>query len=208
MTTRVAWPPPPPPPPPSAPRGQSRAPGAIFYLVTGIAILIAVDASSRRSLWVFVVGGVVWILIAAVWCIRLASTASRSGLQMPAARWVRWLAIPVAMGLVFVVGLSGMVFGARFAASRGALDQMAAEVTAGGSTERGWVGLYDVGQVERTANGFRFVIDDSGLSRIGVAYSTGGEPVFTEDNYSPLWEGPFGFESLGGGWWLWAEEWD
>lgn len=65
-----------------------------------------------------------------------------------------------------------------------------------------------VGQVERTANGFRFVIDDSELYRIGVAYSTGGEPVFTEDNHSPLWEGPFGFESLGGGWWLWAEEWD
>ncbi len=118
----------------------------------------------------FVIGAAVWVAIAVVWCLRLALTAARSGLRMPVAAWARWMTIPAAMGLVFVIGLSGVLFGERFAASRGALDRMAAEVMAGGSTERGWVGLYDVGQVERTANGFRFVIDDSGLFRIGVAY--------------------------------------
>jgi hypothetical protein len=84
---------------------------------------------------------------------------------------------------------------------------MAAEVAAGGSTDRGWVGLYNVGEVERTANGLRFVLDDSLLSRHGFAYSQGGEPELTEANYSPLWTGSW-FEPIGGGWWIWWEEWD
>ena len=133
MTTWVAL-----PPPPGAPRWQGRPPGAIFYLASGVAILIAVDASSRDSLWMFVIGAAVWVAIAVVWCLRLALTAARSGLRMPVAAWARWMTIPAAMGLVFVIGLSGVLFGERFAASRGALDQMAAEVMAG--FDRTWLG--------------------------------------------------------------------
>ena len=84
---------------------------------------------------------------------------------MSAAHWARWLAIPVALGLVFAITRTDAVKQARFDFSRGALDQMAADVMAGGSLDRGWVGLYNVGAAERTANGFWFVIDDSGLGR-------------------------------------------
>ena len=87
------------------------------------------------------------------------------------------------------------------------MDRMAAEVMAGGSTERGWVGLYEVNEVERIANGVRFVIDDSGLYRLGFAYAPDGEPKLTEANYSPLWT-PTTVESIGDGWWSWSESWD
>jgi hypothetical protein len=203
MTAAVGW-----PPPPARTRPwQSGPPGVFFYLATGVAILIAIDASSRDALWMFVVGAAAWVTIAVVWFIRFAVTASRARLRMPIVQWLRWMVIPVAMGLVFVVGLSGGMFDARLAASRGALDLMAADVMSGGPVERGWVGLYDVGQVERTANGFRFVVDDSGLYRVGFAYAPDGKPALTDDNYSPLWTGAT-FEPLGGGWWLWTEEWD
>jgi hypothetical protein len=111
------------------------------------------------------------------------------------------------MGFVFVLVPTGALFDARLALSRGAMDQLAVEVMAGGPTNRGWVGLYNVGDVERTANGFRFVVDDSALYRIGFAYAAAGEPELTDDNYSPLWTGAT-LESVGGGWWFWSEEWD
>jgi hypothetical protein len=78
---------------------------------------------------------------------------------------------------------------------------------AGGSIKRDCVGLYAIGEPEVTADGFRFVIDDSGLSRRGFAYSAAGEPELTESNYSPLWTGTQ-FQSIGGGWWYWTEGWD
>jgi len=133
--------------------------------------------------------------------------ASRNGLRMPGAHWLRWLLVPVVMGSVFLITRTDTLFDARLALSRSAMDQMASQVMAGGSTDRGWVGLYNVGEVERTANGLRFVVDDSGLYRLGFAYSTDGEPTLTEDNYSPLWTGPW-YEPLGGGLWLWTEAWD
>ena len=182
-------------------------PGALFHLATGIAIVIALDANNRMSFITFMIAGPIWLLIAAAWLGRFAWTVSRIRGQMPLADQVRWLAIPVAMGLVFLVTRTDMVFQARLNLSRGPLDEMATEVMAGGSTERGWVGLYNVGAVERTANGFRFEVDDSWLYRHGFAYSPEGEPKLTEANYSPLWAGT-STESIGGGWWLWTEEWD
>ena len=75
-----------------------RSSGVFFYLATGVAILIAVDASSRDALWMFLVGAAVWLTIAVVWFIRFAVTASSSRLRMPSVEWVRWMVIPVADG--------------------------------------------------------------------------------------------------------------
>jgi hypothetical protein len=172
-----------------------------------VAILIAVDANTRDSFATFLIAALVWFAIAGLWLVRFAIAASRSRFHMPITDWVRWLFVPAVMGVVFLLTRTDVLFDARFSASRGALDQMATDVMAGGSTDRGWVGLYDVGRIERTANGFRFVIDDSMLYRLGFAYSPTGEPSLTEDNSSPVWTNA-GSEPMGGGWWLWTEEWD
>jgi hypothetical protein len=188
-------------------RWRVSPPGVLFYLATATAIVIALDASSRGSLGTYLIAAPIWFVIAAAWLVRFGMAAARTRLRMPTAHWTRWLMIPVAMGLAFLVTRTDVLFDTRLALSRGAMDQMAADVMAGGSADRGWVGLYDVGEVERTANGLRFVIDDSGLYRLGFAYSPDGEPRLTQDNYSPLWTGAT-FEPVGGGWWLWSEAWD
>ena len=182
-------------------------PGILFYLAAGIAIVIALDANSRMSFITFMIAGPIWFVIAAVWLGRFAWTVSHIQGQMAIADQVRWLVIPAAMLVVFLVTRTDAPFQTRLDLSRGALDEMAAGVMAGGTTERGWVGLYNIGEVERTANGLRFEVDDSWLYRLGFAYSAEGEPKLTEDNYSPLWAGT-GIRSIGGGWWLWTEEWD
>jgi hypothetical protein len=66
---------------------------------------------------------------------------------------------------------------------------MARDVLAGGSLDRGWVGLYAVGRVERTANGLWFVIDDGVLGHVGLVYSPTGEPKAVDEE-SPLWVAP------------------
>jgi hypothetical protein len=168
---------------------------------------MALDAASRSSFFAMMIAVPLWLLLAAVWATRLAATVTGGGLRMSAAAWARWLLVPAAMGTAFALSLSDVPFEVRLALSRDAIDQMAADVMAGGSTERGVVGLYIVGHVETTANGIRFVLEDSGLSRHGLAYATDGEPRLTDDNYSPLWTSPL-FHPVGANWWLWSEGWD
>ena len=187
--------------------GRSRwlgPPGVLFYIATTVAVAVALDASSRHSLGMLAIAVVLWLAIALMWLVRFIS---HSRFRMSAAQWIRWLVIPAVMGMVFVAALSDSLFDTRFALSRSALDRMAAEVMAGGPTERGVVGLYNVGEVERTANGVRFVLTDVGLFRSGLAYASTGEPMMAEDNYSPLWCCG-SFEPLVDGWWIWYEEWD
>jgi hypothetical protein len=168
---------------------------------------MALDAASRSSFFAMMIAVPLWLLLAAVWATRLAATVTGGGLRMSAAAWARWLLVPAAMGTAFALSLSDVPFEVRLALSRDAIDQMAADVMAGGSTERGVVGLYIVGHVETTANGIRFVLEDCGLSRHGLAYATDGEPRLTDDNYSPLWTSPL-FHPVGANWWLWSEGWD
>lgn len=85
----------------------------------------------------------------------------------------------------------------RFEASRGAFDQLATDVQAGGSTDVQSVGLYDIELLERTADGVRFLVLGSGFIDVtGFAYSTDGDPSDpdSEDVYRPL----------GGGWYRWT----
>jgi hypothetical protein len=182
-------------------------PGLLFYIVTLGAILLALDANSRDSFWLFLLSAPIWLLLAAIWLFRFGLAVRANRGRMSAAHWARWLAIPLALGLVFGITRTDAVKDARFDLSRGALDQMALDVMASGSLDNGWVGLYNVGTAERTANGFWFVIDDSGLGRWGLAYSPNGEPKESEDNYDPLWTGAE-FEHLDGPWWIFSQSWD
>jgi hypothetical protein len=178
-----------------------------FYLVTLGAILIALDANSRSSFWLLLITAAIWLILATVWLIRFVVAIRVNRGHMSPAIWARWLVIPLALGLVFGITRTDAVKDSRFDLSRGALDQMANDVMAGGSLDRGWVGLYNVGTAERTANGFWLVIDDSGLGRWGYAYSPDGEPKESETNYHPLWTGAW-FEHVDGPWWIFQQAWD
>ena len=190
----------------SAPPRLLRPPGVWLYVATVLAIAVAIDANSRQSLVTFFLALPIWVAVAVAWTIRFVA-AIRSPSELSGGDLVRWLAIPAAMGAIFFLTRTDVLFDARFGLSREALDTMAAEVMSGESTDRGWVGLYNVGPLERTANGVRFVVDDSGLYRLGFAYSPGGQPELTEANFDPLWCCT-SYEPRGGGWWLWTEEWD
>jgi hypothetical protein len=182
-------------------------PGLRFNLVTFGAILLALYTNSSGSLWLLFLTAPIWVVLAAIWLIRFLLAVRGNRGRMSTAHWARWLAIPLALGLVFGITRTDALIQARFDLSRGALDQMAADVTAGGSLDRGWVGLYSVGTAERTANGFRFVVNDDGLGRWGLAYSPAGEPKESEANSSPAWGGAW-FQHLDGPWWVFMQEWD
>jgi len=195
------------PPRPGAVRKLAGPPGVLFYLVIIGAILLAIDANTRQSLWLLLLAVPIWLGLAGLWGVRFLMAIRETRARMSAAHWARWLAIPLALGLVFAVTRTDVLFQGRFDLSRGALDEMARDIEAGGSLERGWVGLYDVGTAERTDNGFWFVIDDSGLGRWGLAYSPDGEPKESEEYYSGLWTGAL-FEHLDGPWWTFEQGWD
>jgi hypothetical protein len=182
-------------------------PGFLFCAVTFGAILLALDTNSRASLGGLVQTALLWLLIAVVWLLRLALALWQARGRMSAAHWARWLAIPLVLGVIFGITSTDVVKRTRFDLSRGALDQMAVDVMAGGSLDRGWVGLYDVGIAERTANGVAVVIDDSGFGRWGFAFSADGEPRESEDNYSGLWTSAE-YEQLDGNWWVFSQGWD
>jgi hypothetical protein len=180
-------------------------PGVLFYLATVIAIVVALDANSRASLWMLFLAIPFWVGLAATWCLRFVAAAGIHRLRLTPRHWARWMVVPVVLGLVFALTRFDVPFDARLAASRGAMDQAAAEVMAGGSTERSWIGLYPAQGVERIPNGMRFLIDDSGLGSVGFAYSATGRPASVDDD--PLWCCDF-YVSVGGGWWIWYQEWD
>lgn len=173
-------------------------PGILFYLATMAAIVIAVDANSRGAFTMAMLALGVWALVAFGWLIRFLGAAWSKRLRLPATHWLRWLVIPVAMGLVFLWTQTDGPSSARLALSRGAMDQAAVEVMAGGSVDRAWIGLYPVQQVERIGNGMRFLIADSGfIDRVGLAYSTDTRPGGID--------GTDEYEAIGGGWWSWVQ---
>jgi hypothetical protein len=111
------------------------------------------------------------------------------------------------MGIVFVLTRTDLFIDARYLASRPAMDEMAADVMRGGSTDLGWVGLFFPPAIERTANGVRFVVDEGVFQRHGYAYSPSGPPEWSEENHSPIWS-PISVEPVSDGWWLWVDTWD
>ena len=184
-------------------------PGVVFYAATFGAVLLALDANTRLSLGMLVVAAPIWFAMAGIWLMRFVVAGVRARWRLTGLAWARWLLIPMIMGTVFALTRTDLLVEARLGASRGAMNEMAADIMAGGPMDRGWVGLYDVGTVQPTQNGFRFIVDDSGLARWGFAYSPAGEPTFLDDeeDQAGLWQGPT-FESIDDGWWRWSQAWD
>jgi hypothetical protein len=119
-----------------------------------------------------------------------------------------WLAIPLALGLVFALTRTDILIQARFDFRGARSKRWPATSRAGGSLQRGWVGLYDVGTAERTDNGFWFAIDDSGLGRWGLAYSPDGQPKESDENFGGRLGTGASFEHLDGPWWTFQQAWD
>ncbi len=162
-------------------------------------VLAGLDADSRGSFLMAVQALLAWFLMAGIWLIRFFFGAAwTKRLRLPILHWIRWMAIPLVLGAVFLLTETSVPSDVRLSLSRQAMDQAAAEVMAGGSTDRSWIGLYPAERVERITNGMRFAIAGSGfIDQLGLAYSTDDYPAGTygTDEYSPL----------GGGWWTWVE---
>lgn len=193
-----------------ASRASLGPPGVLFWLAVALAIVLGLDTNSRASfgelLWV----APIWLALAAFWLFRFGWWLWAHRAQERLRSFAAWLLVPAAMALVFVMTRFDVPFHLRLALSRGAMDQAAAEVLGGGATDRAWIGLYPVSNVERLPNGMRFVITDDLLGRLGFAYASDGAPADpgegTSDD-SGLWCCDQ-YESIGGGWYLWTQEWD
>lgn len=172
-------------------------PGRWLFLATALAVLFALDASSRDSYSVWLTTWLVSLVVAVVWLFRFVHDLVTTRFAMPVGHWLRWLAIPLIFFVWSQVVQTDLPFDARLLVSRGPMDRAAAEVMAGSPIPRGWIGLYPTEAVERTSNGMRFLIAESGFfDRVGFAYAPDGEPA-GED-------GTDVYEPLGGGWWRWT----
>lgn len=172
-------------------------PGILCWLGTGFASLTVLDASSRDSIDMTILAIPTLWFVAGCWLLRWLAAAWAARFRLAPILWLRWLAIPAFLGAAWMLAIGGVAADARYSASRTGMDQAAAEVIAGGSIERGWIGLYPAELVERTDNGMRFLVAGSGfIDRSGYAFSSDGSPRVSYDDGA-------GYAELGGGWWRW-----
>jgi hypothetical protein len=163
--------------------------------VTVPPLLLTIEAASRLSTWSMVTAVLHLPSITLAWLWLFFGT---NGGRMSRRHLMRWLVIPAILVLTVLVVGSDIPFLVRFALSRPELDRVAADVMAGGSTDRTSIGLFPVEYVERTSDGMVFSISGSGLlGSSSIEYAPNGPPADAEDFG--------GVELLGDGWWMWAE---
>lgn len=168
--------------------------------VTLVAIGVWFEASTRDAFVGLLVASVIVGLVGLVWLIRFVAALVKTRGRMGGS-WLRWLIVPALLLGAQVLDSIDAPFEIRMALSRPAMDQAAAEIMAGGSTDRTWIGLWPVSLVEPTADGIRFVIAASGfLDQVGMVYSPSGMPADPD--------GQVEYRDLGGGWWQYTEPWD
>jgi hypothetical protein len=184
--------------PASPPDRLWRPPGVPFYAAVAFAVLMALWLSSLRSEVGQWATALVWLAVAGLWVVRVVGSA-KGRRRFSRAEWIRWLAIPASFGLAGVIVWSGAPFAVRLALSQAGMDQAAGEVTAGDTTERQWIGLWAVDDVERIPGGMRFIVaSGDSAERWGFAYSeTGGRPA--------IMDGSDTYEHLDGSWWIWTD---
>jgi hypothetical protein len=180
--------------------GLFRPPGALFYLGVVLAVLVGLDASSLQSFGGFMITQLIWWPLAGMWAFRLLGAAVITRLRFGQAEWARWLGVPLVLGAAFAWTRTGGPYDLRLALSRPAMDQAAAEIMAGGSEDRGWIGLWPVEDVERLPGGMRFIVSGCGfIDRCGFAYSTSGSSVDIADP-----DNGDHYQSLGDNWFAWT----
>jgi hypothetical protein len=164
---------------------------------TLVAIGVWFEASTRDAFVGLLVASVLVGLVGLVWLIRFVAALVKTRGRMGGS-WFRWLIVPA---LLLGAQVLDAPFEIRMALSRPAMDQAAAEIIAGGSTDRSWIGLWPVSLVEPTADGISFVIAASGfLDQVGMVYSPSGMPADSGDEVE--------YRDLGGGWWRYTDSWD
>jgi hypothetical protein len=170
----------------------------IYALAVGIAMIV-LEASSRGSWVMFILGEMVGMGLLAVWLYRLLPTLIHRRLRLPLRDWLLWIGLPTIVIATHYAFLSPFPFEARLGASRPGMNQAAARIMVDADAAPGWIGLYPVDRIDRYETGFRFLIWGSGfLDPVGFAYASEGEPpIVGEDRYEPI----------GDGWWHWTESW-
>ena len=170
----------------------------IYASAVAIAILV-LEPSSRGSWLMFFLGGMVGMVLLAVWLFRLLPTLVHRRLRLSAREWAQWVGLPAIVVATHYAFLSPVPFEGRLAASRAGMEEAAARIMAESDADPGWIGLYPVERIDRYEHGFRFLIWGSGfLDPVGFAYVTDGDPpIVGEDRYEPI----------GDGWYHWIESW-
>jgi hypothetical protein len=190
-----------PPPPPGGSRARYwlwRPPGILFYAATAFAAYVGLNANSLQSYVGRFDTMMLWFLLAGAWTVRLVGATLTDRLRFGVGAWVRWLGVPLILGVVYVMAQAMVPFDVRLSLSRDGMNQAAVEIMAGGSTDRSWIGLYPVGRVERIPNGMRFTVAGGGfIDGWGFAYSTDDTPANVAGNDE--------YEHLDGGWWIWTD---
>ena len=196
-------------------------------LVVAVQAAVRVDAASRHlvglglaltaaallalSAWAVSVPGsyfsaslllpLVWFVLAIVWTGWVIYIAALHRLAFSRREVVRLLWAPLLGVIAVAVVESGVAFDARYAASKGAMNTVAREISAGSRSPQGIqrIGLWDVEKVERVRGGMRFLVDGTGfLDPVGFAYSPRGKPPIIGEDF---------YEHLDGPWWIWTESW-
>ena len=167
-------------------------PGWLFYAVIAASVVLAVWVSSLGDFILLIGAMYLGIALAAVWGLRLIGAAVSARLRFSSAEWIRWIAVPLVLGVTSFWILADGPFHLRFSLSKTAMDQTAAAVIAGGRTDAGWIGLWPVEQVERRPDGMRFIVSGCGLiDRCGFAYTIDGRqpetlPSDEDASYEPV----------------------
>jgi hypothetical protein len=144
---------------------------------------------------------VVWGGLAAYWLIGFPAVLIQQRAFPTKRAWVHWLVIPALAASAVAFWYSSAPLNARFALSRPAMDDLAAEMLASGqmSEPNQRLGLYRAEGIERIGSAVRFHVAPSGFgNKTGFVYSpTHAPPRVGEDTYV----------HLAGPWYLWEESW-
>jgi hypothetical protein len=165
------------------------APGPIFYVITLVAMCLALGWASLPGS--NVLGALVLVSApSATWGVRLVVGAVNGPNRMSTPALADWVGIP-ALGVVcLALIVSGIPAIARFELSRSALDQAAAAAEAGETVSPGWIGLIPIENVVSEGDITSFVVAGSD----GLCNLTHANASATSD-----WTGG---QRLGGDWWF------
>lgn len=137
-------------------------PGAMFNGVVIAMFIVTIWRGSERTgdlgsiLWI----ALGWFSILLAWGFRfLAGVDSRTVMGPRVRAPIRWALAPSLFAVAAVIVFGGYAFDVRFEVSRPALENAAAETSAGRAPGAGWIGLYPVRRVSTVGGSVRVEVD-------------------------------------------------
>lgn len=162
-----------------------RPPGFVLNGVATAMFVVAVWRGSERTgeLDSILLVAAAWFFILLFWLFRFAAGAGARTIKSHTV--TRWVLVPSLFVLAGLLVFNDCAMDARFALSRGALDEAADAALAGREVPAGWTGLYPVRNVRVEGGSVRIAID--------------GQDAFVRDapgdSDSVIW-----YEPMGGRW--------